>query len=131
MPESRTVRHNGYHATENPEVVRRLIGENPWGTLVSQANGGLVASHYPILLEEGSDELAVVTHVGRPDEEVHELGDREILLIVQGRHGYISPSWYAPGAIRAPTLELQRGSLLWGPRDPRRGPESCGVGSPG
>lgn len=103
MPESRTVRHNGYHATEDPEVVRRLIGENPWGTLVSQATGGLVASHYPILLEEGSDELAVLTHVGRPDEEVHELGDREILLIVQGRHGYISPSWYAPGAIRAPT----------------------------
>jgi transcriptional regulator len=97
------VRHNGYHATEDPEVVRRLIGENPWGTLVSQANGGLVASHYPILLEEGSSELAVVTHVGRPDEEIHELGDREVLLIVQGRHGYISPSWYAPGAIRAPT----------------------------
>jgi transcriptional regulator len=22
---------------------------------------------------------------------------------VQGRHGYISPSWYAPGATRAPT----------------------------
>ena len=26
-----------------------------------------------------------------------------MLLIVQGRHGYISPSWYAPGATRAPT----------------------------
>lgn len=25
------------------------------------------------------------------------------MLIVQGNHGYISPSWYAPGAIRAPT----------------------------
>jgi transcriptional regulator len=80
-----------------------LIRENPWGVLVSQASGGLVASHYPVLLEEDSEELAVVTHLGRPDEEVHELGDGEILLIVQGRHGYVSPSWYAPGAIRAPT----------------------------
>jgi transcriptional regulator len=97
------MRHNGYHATQDPDVVRRLIDENPWGTLVSQADGGLVASHYPILLAEDSDELAVVTHVGRPDEEVHQLGEREILLIVQGRHGYISPSWYAPGATRAPT----------------------------
>jgi transcriptional regulator len=26
-----------------------------------------------------------------------------MLLIVQGHHGYISPSWYAPGATRAPT----------------------------
>jgi transcriptional regulator len=25
------------------------------------------------------------------------------MLIVQGVHGYISPSWYAPGATRAPT----------------------------
>ena len=103
MPEFQTVRHNGYHASADPEVVRRLIRENPWGTLVSHTSGGLVASHYPILLEQSSDQLAVVTHVGRPDEEAHELGNHEILLIVQGPHGYISPSWYAPGATRAPT----------------------------
>jgi transcriptional regulator len=84
-------------------VVRRLIRENPWGTLVSSNNGGLVASHYPILLDEEAEGLVVVTHVGRPDEVIHGFGDREILLIIEGRNGYISPSWYAPGAIRAPT----------------------------
>ena len=47
--------------------------------------------------------MAIVTHVGRPDEDIHGFSDQEILLIVQGRHGYISPSWYAPGATRAPT----------------------------
>jgi transcriptional regulator len=97
------VRHNPHHAIEDPEVVRRLIRENPWGTLVSSNNGGLVASHYPILLDEEAEGLVVVTHVGRPDEVIHGFGDREILLIIEGRNGYISPSWYAPGAIRAPT----------------------------
>jgi transcriptional regulator len=97
------VRHNPHHATEDPQVVRRLIRENPWGILVSSNNGQLVASHYPILLDEAATGLAVLTHVGRPDETIHGFGDREILLIVQGRHGYVSPSWYAPGAIRAPT----------------------------
>jgi transcriptional regulator len=48
-------------------------------------------------------ELAVYTHVGRPDDELHGLGEAEVMLIVQGVHGYISPSWYAPGAVRAPT----------------------------
>jgi transcriptional regulator len=43
-----------------------------------------------------------VTHFGRPDEELHEVGEREMLVIVQGPHGYISPGWYAPGDI-APT----------------------------
>jgi transcriptional regulator len=56
-----------------------------------------------VLLDEEADELAVFTHVGRPDERVHGFGEREIMLIVQGNHGYISPSWYAPGAVRAPT----------------------------
>jgi transcriptional regulator len=45
----------------------------------------------------------VFTHVGRPDERIHGFGEREMMLIVQGNHGHISPSWYAPGATRAPT----------------------------
>ncbi len=104
MPQCGPVRHNPLHAEEDPEMVRRLISENPWGILVSSNNGGLVASHYPILLDDQAEGLTVLTHVGRPDEVNHGFGDREILLIIQGRNnGYISPSWYAPGAIRAPT----------------------------
>lgn len=97
------MRPNPLHATQDPDVVRRLIRENPWGVLVSNNCGELVASHVPILLDDESEGLAVVTHVGRPDERVHGFGEREVLLIVQGNHGYISPSWYAPGATRAPT----------------------------
>jgi transcriptional regulator len=96
------MRHNPKHAETDPAIVRRLIAENPWGTLVSQADG-LVASHYPILLDGDSDELAIVTHVGRPDDQVHQFGSGEMLLIVAGPHGYISPSWYAEGATPAPT----------------------------
>jgi transcriptional regulator len=97
------VRPNPLHATEDPETVRRLIRENPWGILVSTNNGEQVASHYPVLLDDEAEGLTVLTHVGRPDEMIHGFGDREVLLIIQGRNGYISPSWYAPGAIRAPT----------------------------
>jgi transcriptional regulator len=92
------MRPNPLFASDDPDVVRTLIRENPWGTLVSTTAEGLVASHYPILLDEDSPELAVLTHVGQPDEQVHDFGDREMMLIVQGRHGYISPSWYSPDA---------------------------------
>jgi transcriptional regulator len=97
------VRPNPLHAAQDPEFVRALIAANPWATLVSDNGGRLVASHYPVLLDDAGDGLAVVTHVGRPDERIHDFGEREMLVIVQGRHGYISPSWYAPGATRAPT----------------------------
>jgi transcriptional regulator len=97
------LRYNPHHFVDDPAIVRRLIRENPWSILVSTHNDQLVASHYPVLLDDDSEELAVFTHVGRPDEKVHGFRQREIMLIVQGVHGYISPSWYAPGATRAPT----------------------------
>ncbi|MGO9343628.1 MAG: FMN-binding negative transcriptional regulator, partial [Acidimicrobiales bacterium] len=74
MAQCSFVRHNPLHATEDPEVVRRLISENPWGILVSSNNGGLVASHYPILLDDEAEGLTILTHVGRPDEVNHGFG---------------------------------------------------------
>jgi len=97
------MRHNPVHATTDPDAVRDLVRANPWATIVSSGDGGLVASHYPVLLDEDSEELALLTHVGRPDEEVHGFGDTEVLVIFEGLHGYVSPSWYGPDATRAPT----------------------------
>jgi transcriptional regulator len=99
------VRPNPKHAVTDPSVVRRLIDENPWATIVSHNGEELVASHYPVLLDDRAspEELAVVTHVGRPDERVHDLGGSEVLLIVAGPHGYISPSWYSEQTTRVPT----------------------------
>jgi transcriptional regulator len=98
------MRHSPHHAITDPDVVRRLIAENPWATLVSNRDGELVASHYPVLLDDRDDGgLAVVTHVGKPDDRVHGFGPQEMLLIVAGPHGYISPSWYSELGVRAPT----------------------------
>jgi transcriptional regulator len=97
------MRHNPVHATTDPDAVRDLVRENPWAIIVSSNDGELVASHYPVLLDENSERLALLTHVGRPDEEAHGFGDTEVLVIVQGLHGYVSPSWYGPDATRAPT----------------------------
>jgi transcriptional regulator len=97
------MRHNPAYATTDPDAVRDLVRRNPWATIVSDNGGELVASHYPMLLDEDADGLALLTHVGRPDEEVHGFDGSEVLVIVQGRHGYVSPSWYGPDATRAPT----------------------------
>jgi transcriptional regulator len=74
--------------------LRRLVERNPWVTLVSQTDEGLVASHYAVMLDPTRDDLTIVGHVGKPDDLIHGLGERELLVIVQGPHGYISPSWY-------------------------------------
>jgi len=88
------MRHTPTYVLTDPAEVKRLIRENPWATIVSNTATGLVASHYPVVLEEGTDEISIVSHVGRPDEKLHELGQHEVLVIIQGPHGYISPGWY-------------------------------------
>jgi len=88
------MRHTPTYVITDPEEVKRLIRENAWATFVSNPAAGLVASHYPIVLEEDEEGISVVSHVGRPDEQSHELGQHELMMIVQGPHGYISPSWY-------------------------------------
>lgn len=94
------MRHTPHYILDDDAELRRLVRENPWCTIVtSTRERGLVASHYPFLLDEEADELTLLSHVGRPDEKLHELGEHEVLLIVQGPHGYVSPSWYEPGDI--------------------------------
>jgi len=89
------MRHTPSYVLTDPHEVKRLIRENPWATIVSNTANGLVASHYPVVLEESDDDtISVVSHVGRPDEKLHELGEHEMLMIIQGPHGYISPGWY-------------------------------------
>jgi transcriptional regulator len=85
------------YTTTDVDEVKRLIRDNPWMTYVSNTSNGLVASHYATLLEEDADGISIVSHFGRPDEQLHELGQHEMLVIVQGPHGYISPGWYAEG----------------------------------
>ena len=41
----------------DPEEVKRLIRENPWATFVSPTSSGLVASHYPVLLDDRDEHL--------------------------------------------------------------------------
>ena len=97
------MRPNPLFASEDPEIVRRLVREHPWATLVTTTGSGLAASHYPVLIDEDAEGLALLTHLGRPDDEVLEIEAGEILVIVQGHHGYISPGWYSPEERKVPT----------------------------
>ncbi|SBN62754.1 negative transcriptional regulator, PaiB family [Curtobacterium sp. 9128] len=107
------MRHTPHFLMTDVDEVKRLVRGNPWATIVSHTAAGLVASHYPFLLEEASDdEIVLVSHVGRPDEQAHELGEHEVLVVVQGPHGYVSPAWY-PAEQFVPTWNHVT-AHLWG-----------------
>lgn len=88
------MRQNPSFAMTDPAELRRVIAASPWAMIVSDGDDGLVASHYVVLLDDNADDLTLVGHVGRPDDLIHGLGDRELLIAFQGPHGYVSPGWY-------------------------------------
>jgi transcriptional regulator len=97
------MRPNPLFASEDPKLVKRLVREHPWATLVTTAGEGLAASHYPVLVDEDDPGLTLLTHLGRPDDEVLEIDRGKLLVIVQGHHGYISPDWYSDSERKVPT----------------------------
>lgn len=88
------MRQNPSFTLADVTEIRRVVDENPWATIVSTGADGLVASHYVVLLDAARDDLTVVGHVGRPDDLIHGLGENEMVVVIQGPHGYVSPGWY-------------------------------------
>jgi len=77
--------------------VLRLVADHPWVTLVSSTSAGLVVSPLPAIPAPDASGVEIVGHLARADAESHEVGECDVVVVVQGPHGYISPTWYAGG----------------------------------
>jgi transcriptional regulator len=78
------------------EVLHALIREHSFGTLVSTVNGELFATHLPFLLDASRGPNGTLRgHMARPNPHWQGFqAEAESLVIFQGPHAYISPSWY-------------------------------------
>jgi transcriptional regulator len=84
-----------------PEVLHRLIAEQPFGALITHGPNGLDANHLPFeLLAPEADAAApgrciLRAHVARANPVWKEVAaNPEALVIFQGPAAYISPTWY-------------------------------------
>ncbi|RTZ43418.1 FMN-binding negative transcriptional regulator [Candidimonas sp. SYP-B2681] len=77
-------------------IQHQLIEDYPFGTLTVHGSTGLAATHLPFLLTEPQRGLGTLqAHVARSNTEFGLLADATpVLVIFQGPHAYISPSWY-------------------------------------
>jgi transcriptional regulator len=80
-----------------PEVLHRLIREEPFGLLVTDGASGLAANGVPFLLDPdpAGGPGVLRAHVARANPVWKEArSDRDSLVVFQGPQGYISPAWY-------------------------------------
>lgn len=83
------------HQPRDPADAVAVIREHMFATLIT----GMVATHLPFVLEGET----LYAHMARANPQSRMLGG-EALVIFQGPHGYISPSWYEDRAT-APTWD--------------------------
>lgn len=86
---------------DNIDTLHAFMREYSFATLVTQHNGELLASHLPFLLdaERGRDKSGpygtLKAHMARANPQWRTFAEtQEALVIFQGPHTYISPSWY-------------------------------------
>ena len=87
------------HFLENDaEALAAFIDEHAFGTLVTTAGARPFATHIPFLYERDGGTLH--GHVARANPQwTHVAEAAEVLVVFQGPHGYVSPTWYEDAGV--------------------------------
>ncbi|MGU7857445.1 FMN-binding negative transcriptional regulator [Burkholderia orbicola] len=80
----------------NPDALRELILQHPFGSLITHGKRGLDANHIPFELMSGDGGLGELhAHVARANPVWQDVADGdEVLVIFRAGDAYISPNWY-------------------------------------
>ena len=87
-------------AEQRLDVLHELMTSHAFATLITRGQGGLIASHVPVVLLPTRGELGTLQlHLAKPNPQCEDLAaGTEALAIFHGPHGYVSPTWYATAA---------------------------------
>lgn len=95
-----------YFREENREKILEFLHQNDFATLVAYDGEKPVASHLLMEIEEQGEGLFVNGHMSRANP-LWKLFEKnpEVLVIFQGAHTYVSPTWY--NHVNVPTWNYQ------------------------
>lgn len=83
-----------YREEDHKNIVE-FLKANSFPALISHDGEKLLATHLPVdVIENADGSLTILGHMSRANPQWKSFGDREVLLIFQGAHTYISPRWY-------------------------------------
>lgn len=84
------------YAETDEALLRTRMRAWSFATLVTHGDHGLNATHLPFLVDEGGPHGVLTTHLARGNAQYRDLQDGAAALVIfQGPHAFISPSWYA------------------------------------
>jgi transcriptional regulator len=90
---------------DDPALLHELMRQYNFAILVTQHEGAPFATHLPFLLDaERGPHGTLLAHMARANPQWRSfVSGQPALVVFQGPHAYISPSWYEPSAPSVPT----------------------------
>ncbi len=85
-----------YFSEDNPATLFGIMRENAFATIVTSDEEGLpVATSLPFLIKNENDNIVLQAHFAKSNPQWKQLeNNKQVLVIFNGPHCYISPSWY-------------------------------------
>jgi transcriptional regulator len=84
-----------YFAVEDRRELLAFMRQYPFASITTAHNGHLTATHAPLAVRERGQELSLIGHFARANEQWQALqAGCEALVIFNGPHAYVSPSLY-------------------------------------
>jgi len=77
-------------------TLHKFMREYSFATLITQHEGVPFATHLPFILDaQRGQNGSLLAHMARANPQWHDFAsEQEVLVIFQGPHAYVSPSWY-------------------------------------
>lgn len=87
-----------HHRQDDPAALSSFMRAFPFAALVTNGEGGLIATHIPLVLTESCDSLILLGHMAKANSQWRHLAaGAEVMAIFSEPHAYVSPSSYDPG----------------------------------
>lgn len=85
-----------HFSVDDVAALHAFMRDNSFAILATAAGGALTASHLPFHLDAGAGPFGLLqAHMARANPQWRQFADgAEALVLFQGAHTYISPSWY-------------------------------------
>ena len=86
---------------ENPEVLLDIMRANAFATIITNDEDGKpIATSLPFLVIQRDEKIILQAHFAKTNPQWQQLEDnKQVLVIFNGPHCYISPSWYKNGGV--------------------------------
>ncbi len=78
---------------DDQKTTDQFIQNHAFGQLISRHNNRLFSTHLPFLYD--ADNRLIVGHIAKANPQHTDIEGQDVMLTIQGAHGYISPTWYS------------------------------------